>query len=354
MSPGAVTAVSEFLETEIARGSFPGAAALIAGPEGILEETRAGQAVVEPSTVVVSQPTLWDLASLTKPLCCGSLTRIAAGGGLDLDLAPGHFFPAWKSTRYAGITLRSLLSHTSGIPAWFPLYARGEGARAYAKTLAEIEPSAAPGSAVLYSDLNFLLLGDILETYFSAPLDRAFSKLVAGPAGSAACFLPGDARNTAATEKGDETERRMTLDLGLSYSGFRSGVAWGEVHDGNALRRGGVAGNAGLFGTPRDVWALARGWLVDCPPEFCGDATAPHSEGRGLSWQSRRGAGSAIPEMSPRSFGHTGFTGTSLWIAPDAGRVAILLTNRIHPSVRPGDFNEVRQRFHRLAWGLTA
>ena len=345
-----MTAISEFLESEIERGSFPGGAALIAGREGVLEAPHAGEAAIEPVAAAVSESTLWDLASLTKPLCTGALARLAAGGGLDLDLPPGHFFPAWKRTRYDGVTLKSLLTHTSGLPAWFPLYTRGEGARAYAKTLPEIEPAAVPGKAVIYSDLNFLLLGDILERHFSAPLDRTFAELVAKPAGSEARFLPREAAAAAATEKGDETERRMTAAMGLSYPRFRAGVVRGEVHDGNALRRGGVAGNAGLFGTARDVWALVRPWLLDFSLDFCGDATPLLPEGRGLAWQSRRGAGSAVPEMSLRSFGHTGFTGTSVWIDPDAGRIAILLTNRIHPSVKPGDFNEVRRRFHRLVW----
>ena len=346
-----MTALSDWLEEEIAAGSFPGASALLGGPESIEEAALAGKAVVEPETAAVSEETLWDLASLTKPLCCGALARIASAGGLDLDRPPGAFFAAWKLTRYDGITLRSLLTHTSGLPAWYPLYARGEGARQYAKTLAEIEPAVPPGSAVLYSDLNFLLFGDILEAHFAAPLDTAFQDLVAAPAGSGARFLPPDPRGTAATEKGDATERRMTAELGLSYPRFRDGVVRGEVHDGNANRRGRVAGNAGLFGTARDVWSLARAWLVNFREDFCGDRTPLLAEGRGLSWQSARGAGSAIEEMPPRCFGHTGFTGTSVWMDPDASRIAILLTNRIHPAVRDSNFNEVRRRFHRLAWG---
>ncbi|HEV8119287.1 MAG TPA: serine hydrolase domain-containing protein [Thermoanaerobaculia bacterium] len=345
-----MTALSAWLEEEIASGSFPGASALLAGVDGIEQAATAGNAAVEPAVVAVSDDTLWDLASLTKPLCCGALARVATDGGLDLDRPPGAFFPAWKKTRYDGITLRTLLTHTSGLPAWYPLYARGEGARQYAKTLAEIEPAAVPGSSVIYSDLNFILFGDVLEAHFGAPLDTAFTDLVAAPAGSQARFLPPDARTTAATEKGDETERRMTAELGLSYPRFRTGVVWGEVHDGNASRRGRVAGNAGLFGTARDVWALARGWLANYREDFCGDSTPLLSEGRGLSWQCARGSGSAVPEMSARSFGHTGFTGTSLWIDPDASRIAILLTNRIHPAVRDANFNEVRRRFHRLAW----
>jgi CubicO group peptidase (beta-lactamase class C family) len=345
-----VTAISEFLASEIARGSFPGGAALVAGREGSLEIALAGHTAIEPEADAVTGDTLWDLASLTKPLCCGALARIAVAEGLSLDLPPGRFFPAWKKTCYEGITLRSLLAHTSGLPAWFPLYARGEGSAAYARTLAEIEPATMPGSSVLYSDLNFLLFGDVLEAHFSAPLDEAFARLVAEPAGSGARFLPAEARRTAATEKGDATERRMTAELGLSYPRFRTGVVRGEVHDGNALRRGGVAGNAGLFGTAHDVWALARPWLLDCQEEFCADTTPLLPEGRGLSWQTRRGAGSAVPEMSPRSYGHTGFTGTSVWIDPETGRAVILLTNRIHPEVKAADFNAVRRRFHELVW----
>jgi CubicO group peptidase (beta-lactamase class C family) len=314
--------------------------------------SAAGNAAVEPEIAAVSTDTVWDLASLTKPLCCGALVRAAAGSGLalSLSLSPGFFFPAWKRTCYEGITLATLLTHTSGLPAWFPLYTRGEGARAYAKTLAELEPAAAPGSAVIYSDINFLLLGDVLEAHYSMPLDRSFAELVAAPAGSAARFLPDSEQPAAATERGDETERRMTADLGLSYPHFRTGVVRGEVHDGNAFRRGGVAGNAGLFGSARDVWALARQWLLGDPGQFGADLTRLQPSARGLSWQGSRGAGSAIPEMSPRSFGHTGFTGTSVWLDPDAGRIAILLTNRVHPVVRAVDFNEVRRRFHKAAW----
>jgi CubicO group peptidase (beta-lactamase class C family) len=345
-----VTPAAAYLDAEIARGSFPGGAALVGTSERILEMEAAGSAALEPGPVAVSSDSVWDLASLTKPLCSGALTRAAAGAGLDLQRPPGYFFPAWKKTRYDGITLATLLNHTSGLPAWFPLYTRGEGARAYSRTLADLEPAAAPGSAVLYSDINFLLLGDILEAHFSRPLDGAFHDLVAGPAGSFAGFLPNPERPAAATEKGDATERRMTASLGLSYPHFRDGVVRGEVHDGNAFRRGGVAGNAGLFGSARDVWALARQWLLDFPGQFCGDTTPQLSEARGLSWQGARGAGSAIPSMSRRAFGHTGFTGTSVWIDPEADRIAILLTNRIHPVVRDVDFNEVRRRFHEMVW----
>lgn len=344
-----MTALQDFLAEEIEKGSFPGGVALVGDPDSVSEIAAAGHAVVEPDRIPVSAETLFDLASLTKPLVCGALVSEALPA-LDLRSPPGRYLPEWKATRYDGITLESLLAHTSGLPAWYPVYARGEGAAAYRRTLAGIEPVAKPGERVLYSDLNFLVLGDVLETHFSAGLDSSFAAVVAPGAGTGARYLPGRNPEVAATEKGDATERRKAAELGIAYPHFRTGVAWGEVHDGNSLRRGGVAGNAGLFGTAEDVWRLARTWLDSAPRDLTRDRTPELAEARGLAWQGKRGAGSAIPAMPDSAFGHTGFTGTSVWIDPDSGRIAVLLTNRIHPEARDADFNAVRRRFHELVW----
>ena len=344
-----MTALAEFLESEIEAGSFPGAAALVGSSESVLAEAVAGKACVEPEpeSSDSAAETLWDFASLTKPLCTGAI--LAGVQSLPLDAAPGRFLSEWKKTRFDGITLESLLTHTSGLAAWFPMYVRGEGAAAYRRTLGDLEPAAAPGERVIYSDLNFLLLTQILEIAMTEPLDAVFARHVARPAGSNARFLPERGAPAAATERGDRFERAMVESRGLAYGRFRDGVVRGEVHDGNAFRRGGVSGHAGLFGTARDAWALARAWLDPARREWTRDRTAELEEGRGLAWQSRRGAGSATPEMSPSSFGHTGFTGTSVWADPERDRIFVLLTNRIHPEVREVPFNEVRQRFHRAA-----
>jgi CubicO group peptidase (beta-lactamase class C family) len=344
-----VTRVESYLAGEIAEGSFPGAVALVGTRNDVLEESAAGAACIEPDRADAAAGTLYDLASLTKPLCTGALAA-QASDAMPVDAVPGRFVPGWKRSRYDGITVGSLLTHTSGLPAWFPFYARGEGAEAYRRTLAEIEPEAKPGERVIYSDVNFLLLGDILEIVLGAPLDRAFATLVAEPAGSGARFGPVAPGSAAATEKADRFERAMTEARGLSYARFRDGVVRGEVHDGNAFRRGGVAAHAGLFGTARDVWSLARTWLDPERAALGKDRTPDLGEARGLAWQGRRGAGSAIARMSDRAFGHTGFTGTSVWIDPDADRIAVLLTNRIHPEVREIPFNDVRRRFHEAVY----
>jgi CubicO group peptidase (beta-lactamase class C family) len=348
-----VTPLGAFLEREIEAGSFPGGAALVGTAEGVLAEAVAGAAAVEPSFAPAAPETLWDLASLTKPLCTGALV-FENSRAMPLDAPPGRYLPEWKKTRFEDITLERLLTHTSGLPAWYPVYVGGEGAKAYRGTLAGIEPEAAPGERVIYSDLNFLTLGAILEEVLGARIEAAFAARVAGPAGSAARFHPPDPAACAATEKDDRFERAMTEARGLAYAGFRRGVVRGEVHDGNAFRRGGGAGHAGLFATARDVWALARTWLEPGRSAYWSDRTEGLAEARGLAWQGRRGAGSAIDRMSPRAFGHTGFTGTSLWVDPDADRVLVLLTNRIHPEVREIRFNEVRQRFHEAAYAAFA
>jgi CubicO group peptidase (beta-lactamase class C family) len=347
-----VNALEAFLREEIAAGSFPGGTALLGTGESVLESAVAGDAAVEPSTAPASSDTEYDLASLTKPLCGAALLRAAVGEGLSLDAPPGRFFAGWKKTRYDGITLEMLATHTAGLPAWYPLYARGEGVALYRRTLAEIEPDTRPGTSVVYSDIGFLVLTEVLEVFFAAPVDEAFRDLIAAPVGSGAAFLPESPESTAATEKDDATERRMTAERGISYPFFRSGVVRGQVHDGNAFRRGGVSAHAGLFGTAEDVWKLAVPWLAAGARGFVEDRTPGMPEARTLGWQGARGAASAGPEFSARAFGHTGFTGTSVWIDPEPGLVFVLLTNRIHPVAREMDFQEVRRRFHRAARAL--
>ncbi|HYB54102.1 MAG TPA: serine hydrolase domain-containing protein, partial [Thermoanaerobaculia bacterium] len=133
-----MTKLADFLAREIEEGHFPGASALIGSSELILEAAHGGDAAIEPAREAASEQTLWDLASLTKPLCTGALAAAAPEGMLGAP--PGRYLPGWKKTRYDGITVRMLLTHTSGLPAWFPLYTKGEGAAAYRKTLSEIEP----------------------------------------------------------------------------------------------------------------------------------------------------------------------------------------------------------------------
>jgi CubicO group peptidase (beta-lactamase class C family) len=332
----------DFLEESIANDIFPSGVALVGSADRVETVAAAGAAA----------DTIYDLASLTKVLATAALARIALPESASWERRIGEYLPDFKRTRFEEMRIWHLAAHVSGLPAWKPLYASGLGARQYRRTLAGLEPEAGPGQVVVYSDLGTLIFGEVLETVLSEPIDRAFGREIAGPAGAAARFGPiAEVAQVAPTELGNRYEASLCEKLGVAFGGFRTEMICGEVHDGNAYYRGGVAAHAGLFGTAEDVWRLARPWL-DSAGAFGDDWTADLPESRGLFWQRKRGAGSAIEAFSESSLGHTGFTGTSLWIDRERGRIHVLLTNRVHPEVRPIDFNPVRQRFHEVAVGL--
>jgi CubicO group peptidase (beta-lactamase class C family) len=332
--------LGRFFEDEIDRGSFPSGVALIGSGERVETVFAGGEA--EPST-------LFDLASLTKVLATAPLARLAVTAGLAWDRRVGDYLPDFKKSRFEDVRVWHLAAHVSGLPAWAPLYASGEGAQAYRRALSALEPERRPGSSVVYSDLGTLVFGEILASVLAEPIDRAFTREVASPGGSGAFFGPlSDPSRAAPTELGNRYEEGLCEERGIRFPRFRTAMIRGEVHDGNAYYRGGVAANAGLFGTAEDVWKLARPWL-ESAADFGDDWTPDLPESRGLFWQRKRGAGSAIDAFPDSSIGHTGFTGTSVWIDRDRDRVYVLLTNRVHPKVEPIDFNAVRRRFHEVA-----
>jgi CubicO group peptidase (beta-lactamase class C family) len=259
-----------------------------------------------------------------------------------------------------------LLAHLGGIVDWFPLYAKGEGRLAYVRTLGELDPAAIPGTKVIYSCPGYLFLSEIVERVSSAPVDRLFEARVSAPLHLSKNLLfspssPEDLARCAGGERDDATERAMTADRKLKYGGFREGVVNAQVNDGNGYRRGnGVSLNAGLFGTAEAVAALGRAWLVRegrlLPERFFAlateNATAGLGEDRGLGWQLASTPGSAGEPLGPSAYGHTGFTGVSLFVVPELGRVAVLLTNRLHPDARAAEMNAFRRRFHEIVAGL--
>jgi len=332
--------LAEFLVAEIEQGHFPSGVALVGTPDRVETVSAGGDAEVS---------TLYDLASLTKVLATAPLARLAATAGLSWERRVGEYLPDFKKTRFEEMRVWHLAAHVSGLPAWAPLYASGEGAPAYRRALARLDPETAPESAVVYSDLGTLLFGEILEQILAEPIDRAFAREVAAPAGSSAAFGPlPDPSKAAPTELGNRYERALCEERGIRFERFRTAMIRGEVHDGNAYYRGGVAAHAGLFGTAEDVWKISRPWL-DGAGAFGDDWTPDLPESRGLFWQRKRGARSAVDAFSDSAIGHTGFTGTSVWLDREAGKIYALLTNRVHPKVEPIDFNAVRRRFHEVA-----
>jgi len=359
-------ALRSLLAEGVERGRFAGASARVEQDGEVLFEAEAGSARILPEAEAspANAETLWDIASLTKPLAGAALVlALAEERLLGLDDEVSRFDDLFKKTRFAGVTLRGLLLHTGGLVDWYPLYVTGEGRAAYRKALADLDPGARPGVQVVYSCPGFLLLSGIVERVSGMPIDRLFRERVSGPLGLSRdlLFSPEgeDRRRAAGGERDDVTERRKVRELGLSYSGFRSGVVNGEVNDGNAYRRGnGVSLNAGLFATTRATAAAARAWLERDPrllseasvAEAVSCQTAGLSEERGLGWALARSVRSVGDSLAPESFGHTGFTGCSLFTDPRTRRIYVLLANRLHPEARSAEeMIAFRRRFHALA-----
>jgi len=202
-------------------------------------------------------------------------------------------------------------------------------------------PEYEPGTRVVYSDLNFILLWSMLPDYVSLARERIFEPLGIRDA----MFNPPPSLRPriAATEWGQRFE--ATLANNPAIAAHRDGLIWGEVHDGNSFGAGGTAGNAGLFATARAIFRLAQAWanaellpqaLID---EATRNQTPGLNESRGLGWL-----------ISPTGmYGHTGFTGTSVWIARERDKIMVLLTNRVHPCAAANSMQRIRSEFHRLA-----
>lgn len=359
--------ISAFLSERIAANDFPSAVYLVAEKGQIVFHDALGYAVVEPETVPARLDTIYDLASLTKPLVTGLLAVSQMEHG---DIEPGRCLgdghPAFERSPAAGLTIHELATHVSGLPAWQPFYLLDGRPDVYglASVIAKLQIRDR-GLAVEYSDLNFIALSFVIE---GMRPDSEFDLRVAKTLGlSKTHFNPlkyGIERSTiAASENGNEYERRTCIEkfpeLSIQRSAFRTHQIWGDVHDGNAYFMGGVAGHAGLFSTAEEVFKIAQQFLPNYTQLFKSETceifrtnfTNGLNEDRSFAFQLASTKGSTAGTlMSPESFGHNGFTGTSLWIDPVKERVFVLLTNRTHHHSLPFvNINSVRRNFHDLA-----
>ena len=362
MTGGADQRVQELLERAIAAGLFPGAVAEWGRTGGAVSSCAEGQAEVEVRPTDVTTDTWFDLASLTKPLVTTTLSLLAFREGV---LAPktrvGEVLHETAGSPVGELEIRHLLTHTSGLPAWLPFYCLAEGRRAnVAQVLRQIEVESRPGKRVIYSCVGFIILGMMLEEVSGSDLERLFHRRVLVPMGleNDLGFNPDSTlRPLAGGASRALAEQRLVLDLGLD-PGWIPAVGRGLPDDGNARFFGGVAGNAGLFGTVRGVWRLTAeycgGGTNLLTSEEVGPAVTSQTGGleqeRGWGWQiaATRGcsAGDSLPATA---FGHTGFTGVSVWAESSGAGIWVLLTNRNHPGQRGVDLHPVRRRFHALA-----
>lgn len=387
-------AVRALLAAGVENGTFPGAVAAVVRGGAWLALEAAGAAQVVPGRRPMSMGTIFDLASLTKPVATATaVLRLWTEGVLDLDAPVARYLPQFAQAGKAAATVRHLLSHTSGLPAWEMLYlpspdsspvaaewtrdAGGPGARrdtpvrAWAcrsidEAVARIcaTPALAPpGTRIEYSDLGFIVLGHMVEQTTGQPLGRYCRRRILLPlAMRLTRFAPPAAwrPRCAATEVGNAFEREKAAEQGLGQRfPWRRHLLCAEVHDGNAWHLGqGVAGHAGLFGTAADLarfgMAMLGGGILDgariLSAEAVRQAAAIQTSGagpphRGLGWALGRWP-FAGARASPASYGHTGFTGTSILVDPERDLVVVLLTNRVHPSARNEAIQEFRPMFH--------
>lgn len=356
-------AVKKLLQAAVASGLAPGFVALWGGPEG----TSCVAVGMRGLGLGPTGPDVWyDLASLTKPLVTTTLFLLARRHGLALEDPLGRYLSELRGTPWQDVTMQQCLTHKAGFPAWWPLYAQGELSRhGYLRALGKVPAAYPPGEGVVYSCLGFLALGFVLERFWGLPLEGLFLREVATPLGLAPLlgFAPPLATPVAPGERKPLVERALCRNLGFAEDPPPPLVGRWSCNDGNARGLGGAAGNAGLFGTALGVFRLACEYLPGCgcllSPEEKRLATTNHTPGgsqaRGLGWQLAATPGaSAGPALAVSSFGHTGFTGTSLWVDPEAGMVFVLLGNRLHPGGRIPDLHPLRRRFHALAVALAA
>ncbi len=359
--------INRFLSERIEAGDFPSVVYLVAEKGEIVLHDALGMAVVEPERIAAAKDTIYDLASVTKVLVTGLMvSMLIESGKLAFDDAVSGQLADFDTTDKRHITIGELLMHTSGLPAWLPLYMTASGKDDVRRVIARTPLEYQSGDRVLYSDLNFLTLQALIERVIGETLDVIARDMIIRPLGlKDTSFGPiAERGRVAASEKGNAFERATCIEKGFAVDDadpgvWRGEVIWGEVHDGNAHFLGGVAGHAGLFSTATEVFRIAQQCLPKysqlLAPKTCAlfmsNFTSGMNEHRSFAFQLASTPDSAAgKQMSPQSFGHLGFTGTSLWIDPARERVFVLLTNRTHNHALPFiNLNSVRRRFHDLA-----
>lgn len=352
--------VAGLVDEGIRDGVFPGAVSLIARG-GVVGWVRAqGRAQVVPSPRPMETETIFDLASLTKVI--GTLPVMLSlweQGALELDGPVRAVLPEFSDGDRALVTFRHLLAHTSSLPSWRALYLAARTREDVLKVICEtVMRPATPGRVVEYSDLGILLAGFAVERITGHRLDHLVRTKVVEPLGlTQTMFNPpkGLWSRCAATEAGHAYERDKVGAEGSTFP-WREDVVCGEVHDGNTFyAMQGVAPHAGLFSTAREVAAVAMQWLRPggiVSPVVVEEATSDqvqgatgYPSGRGLGWVLHQ-EGAFFDALGPRSFGHTGFTGTSVAIDPDEDLIVVLLTNRVHLGGVNTRIQDFRPRFH--------
>jgi CubicO group peptidase (beta-lactamase class C family) len=341
--------LDSIVSVAMAEGAAPGVAVAV-GRWGRLVHLRSyGRIDVAPDAPAVTDSTMFDMASLTKVVATTTASMILEDEGkLNLDAPVHYYLPELNDSAKAKITVRMILTHSGGFEAFATLWRDYHGRAAYLEQINARPLAYTPGDSTIYSDWDFVLMGLIIERITGMPLDQfvasrvweplhlhdtGFNPLATGP-------LPADSSCTAAFRPDHPLLSRIAMtEIDTAYRHIH---VHGIVHDENACALGGVAGHAGLFSSARDVAVFCQmllnggqyGGVSLIEPATIARWTARQKRGssRALGWDTPSGHSSAGRYFSARSFGHTGFTGTSIWIDPERGLFVVILTNRVDPT----------------------
>ncbi|HEY2853510.1 MAG TPA: serine hydrolase domain-containing protein [Gemmatimonadaceae bacterium] len=317
--------------------AFPGAYAVVGDHAGILAEDSVGHLDWGPSAVP-DEHSLWDLASLTKVVgMTTAVMQLYEQGKIDLDAPLQRYIPEWQGPHKELVTVRHLITHTSGLPADRPYDRQTHDADSIAKLMFATPLDTLPGVRMVYSDIGAYMLGRLVERISGETLDQYVLKHVFGPLGMTETMYrpPASLKARIAPTEIDPV---------------RGGKVWGVVHDERAYYLGGVSAHAGIFSSAHDLARFAEMYLdggaLDgvriVQPQTIALFTRRQLQDRALGWQKPDGNNSAGHMMSELAFGHTGFTGTSIWIDPATDVFVILLSNRVNPTRANNKIGRVR------------
>lgn len=330
MSNALVPRLDSLMNAAIADHATPGATVAIARRGRLVVLRGYGHSDWAPNAPRATDSTMYDMASLTKVVATTTAAMILEDEGkLDIDRTVASYLPQYDVPDKRAITLRMLLTHASGIKSNFPLWKDAKGREQYFAGMVTFPLVRAPGSAVEYTDWNMVLMQFVIEKITGQTLDQFVQARVFGPLG-----LRDTQYNPPASLK-PRIAPTETED-------FRGGQVWGIVHDETAWALGGVSGNAGLFSSARDLAVFVQmllnggsyGGVQLIKPSTVARWTARQraDASRALGWDTPSANSSAGRFFSFRSFGHTGFTGTSIWADPEKELFVVLLTNRVNPT----------------------
>ncbi|MBA4536356.1 serine hydrolase [Bacillus aquiflavi] len=356
MLSGSLRKIDGVMTAAIDNKLLPGAVVMVARKGHIVKHQAYGHAALYEDDhftmmdkpVQMRKDTIFDLASISKLFTSTAVMKLYEQGAIDLDERVATYIPEFSQNGKEAITVKQLMTHTSGLPAWVPLYRMGENREDRLQIVFGHALQNQPGTVYTYSDLNMITLGAIVERISGKRLDEFVKETITDPLKMKDTMYnpPHSLKDRiAATEFQPWTDR---------------GLVWGEVHDENALSLDGVAGHAGVFSTAEDLGKFAHMFLNDgrygdkqiLQPESVRlmiENQIPDFPGNdhGLGWELNQGwFMDALAEQT--TFGHTGFTGTSIAVSKSNQTIAILLTNRVHPSRNQGSINPVRRAFARL------